>query len=218
MPRTLRSPTSTTGMVKSGRTGEIDIATVAALRRHLLAPPACGTVVEARLVLAVPDPSTAKILQAARVHLTVPIASCVDKARGLLAVRPPRVVRSYELPYTPTAYPHRVGLDPPSPGGQRSELVRPAGDAREPGIAVAESCLAPRDEALLVNAATRPTATGQAQLSPHRGRTRVARRPRPAGSCRASSRTPVRRTRRYTAPCRPSAGWSANRTLPRPRR
>src|SRR4051812_6802609 len=119
--------------------------------------------------------------KAARVHLTVPIASCVDKARGLLAVRPPRVVRSYELPYTPTAYPHRVGLDPPSQCGQQSELVRPAGDAREPGIAVAESCLAPRDEALLVNAATRPTATGQAQLSPHRGRTRVARRPRPAG-------------------------------------
>jgi len=57
----------------------------------------------ARLVLAVPDPSTAKILQATRVHLTVPIASCVEKARGLLAVRPPRVVRSYELPYTPTA-------------------------------------------------------------------------------------------------------------------
>jgi hypothetical protein len=33
-------------MVKSAGTGEIYIATVAALRRHLLALPACGTVVE----------------------------------------------------------------------------------------------------------------------------------------------------------------------------
>ena len=45
-------------------------------------------------------------------------------------------------------------------------------------------------------------------LIPHHRRTRVARRPRPAGSCRASARTPVRRTRRRTAPCRPSVAWS----------
>src|SRR4051812_43123670 len=31
--------------------------------------------------------------------------------------------------------PHRVDVNPPSQGGQQSELVRPAGDARESGIA-----------------------------------------------------------------------------------
>jgi anti-sigma regulatory factor (Ser/Thr protein kinase) len=56
----------------------------------------------ARLVLAGPDPSTAKILQLARVHLTVPLARNVDEARVMLAARPPRVVRSHELPCTAT--------------------------------------------------------------------------------------------------------------------
>jgi anti-sigma regulatory factor (Ser/Thr protein kinase) len=56
----------------------------------------------ARLVLAGPDPSTAKILQVARVHLTVPLARNLDEARVMLAARPPRVVRSHELPCTAT--------------------------------------------------------------------------------------------------------------------
>ena len=57
----------------------------------------------ARLVLAAADPTTATILQAARVHLTVPLANSVDEARGLLRFRPPRVVRSHELPCALTA-------------------------------------------------------------------------------------------------------------------
>ena len=57
----------------------------------------------ARLVLAAADPSTAKILQASRVHLTVPLTEDVDHARVMLGYRPPRVVRSHDLPYTPDA-------------------------------------------------------------------------------------------------------------------
>ena len=57
----------------------------------------------ARLVLAVPDPRTAKMLRATRVHLAVPLATSVDEAERLLAARPPRIVRNHELPYDPTA-------------------------------------------------------------------------------------------------------------------
>ena len=57
----------------------------------------------ARLVLTAPDPSTTKILQGNRVHLTVPLARDVGHARLLLGVRPQRVVRSHELPCIPTA-------------------------------------------------------------------------------------------------------------------
>ena len=57
----------------------------------------------ARLVLAAPDLSTATILRASRVHLTVPLAHSVDEARSLLRFRPPRVVRSHELPCASTA-------------------------------------------------------------------------------------------------------------------
>ena len=75
MPRTLRSPTSTTGMVKSGRTGEIDIATVAALRRHPLALPTCGTVVElsgASLLAAAGWPSWSTCITASHAHASAP--------------------------------------------------------------------------------------------------------------------------------------------------
>ena len=57
----------------------------------------------ARLVIVVPDPRTAKMLRAARVHLTVPLAATVDEAARLLTVRPPRMLRNHELPYDPTA-------------------------------------------------------------------------------------------------------------------
>ena len=43
------------------------------------------------------------MLRAARVHLTVPLATSVDEAERLLAARPPRIVRNHELPYDPTA-------------------------------------------------------------------------------------------------------------------
>jgi anti-sigma regulatory factor (Ser/Thr protein kinase) len=52
----------------------------------------------ARLALAGADPLTAKILQASRVHLTVPMASTVAGAARLLDVRPPRVARDHPLP------------------------------------------------------------------------------------------------------------------------
>jgi anti-sigma regulatory factor (Ser/Thr protein kinase) len=52
----------------------------------------------ARLVLAGPDPATAAILRASRVHLTVPVARSREEARALLGVRPPRVARRHELP------------------------------------------------------------------------------------------------------------------------
>jgi anti-sigma regulatory factor (Ser/Thr protein kinase) len=57
----------------------------------------------ARLVLARPDPLTARILQASRVHLTVPLATTLTEARRLLDVRPPRVVRDHDLPNDPMA-------------------------------------------------------------------------------------------------------------------
>ena len=57
----------------------------------------------ARLVLARPDPLTARILQAARVHLTVPLASTLAGARLLLDTRPSRVARDHELPCDSTA-------------------------------------------------------------------------------------------------------------------
>ena len=57
----------------------------------------------ARLVIVVPDPRTAKMLRAARVHLTVPLDTTVDEAERLLTVRPPRMVRNHELPYDPSA-------------------------------------------------------------------------------------------------------------------
>lgn len=57
----------------------------------------------ARLVLARPDPLTARILQASRVHLTVPLAATLAEARRLLDVRPPRVVRDHDLPNDPMA-------------------------------------------------------------------------------------------------------------------
>src|SRR4051794_24305646 len=52
----------------------------------------------ARLALAGPDPATAAILRASRVHLTVPVARTRKEARVLLEVRPPRVARRHELP------------------------------------------------------------------------------------------------------------------------
>jgi anti-sigma regulatory factor (Ser/Thr protein kinase) len=52
----------------------------------------------ARLALAGPDPATAAILRASRVHLTVPVARNRNEARVLLEVRPPRVARRHELP------------------------------------------------------------------------------------------------------------------------
>jgi anti-sigma regulatory factor (Ser/Thr protein kinase) len=57
----------------------------------------------ARLVIVAPDPRAAKMLRAARVHLTVPLAATVGEAERLLTVRPPRMVRNHELPYDPTA-------------------------------------------------------------------------------------------------------------------
>jgi anti-sigma regulatory factor (Ser/Thr protein kinase) len=57
----------------------------------------------ARLVLARPDPITARILQASRVHLTVPLASTLAEARRLLDARPPRVARDHDLPNDPMA-------------------------------------------------------------------------------------------------------------------
>jgi anti-anti-sigma regulatory factor/anti-sigma regulatory factor (Ser/Thr protein kinase) len=52
----------------------------------------------ARLVLAGADPLTTRVLQAARVHLTVPVARTLEEARSLLDVRPRRVARDHELP------------------------------------------------------------------------------------------------------------------------
>ena len=57
----------------------------------------------ARLVLAGADRETSMILRASRVHLTVPLALDVAQARLLLAIQPPRVVRSHVLPCTSTA-------------------------------------------------------------------------------------------------------------------
>jgi anti-sigma regulatory factor (Ser/Thr protein kinase) len=57
----------------------------------------------ARLVLARPDPLTARILQASRVHLTVPLATTLTEARRLLDVRPLRLVRDHDLPNDPMA-------------------------------------------------------------------------------------------------------------------
>ncbi len=57
----------------------------------------------ARLVLARPDPLTARILQAARMHLTVPLASTLAGAQLLLDARPSRVARDHELPCDSTA-------------------------------------------------------------------------------------------------------------------
>jgi anti-sigma regulatory factor (Ser/Thr protein kinase) len=57
----------------------------------------------ARLVLARANPLTAGVLQAARVHLTVPLAGTLDEARALLDVRPPQVARSHSLPGNRTA-------------------------------------------------------------------------------------------------------------------
>jgi len=54
---------------------------------------------QARLVLARPDTPTTRMLQAARVHLTVPVATTLDEARALLDVRPRRVARDHALPY-----------------------------------------------------------------------------------------------------------------------
>jgi anti-sigma regulatory factor (Ser/Thr protein kinase) len=53
----------------------------------------------ARLVLACADPFTTRVLQAARVHLTVPLAASLAEARVLLDAPPPRLVRDHELPY-----------------------------------------------------------------------------------------------------------------------
>jgi anti-sigma regulatory factor (Ser/Thr protein kinase) len=52
----------------------------------------------ARLVLARADVVTARILEAARIHLTVPVATTLDEATLLLDVRPPRVARDHRLP------------------------------------------------------------------------------------------------------------------------
>lgn len=57
----------------------------------------------ARLVLARPDPLTARILQASRVHLTTPLAATLPMARRLLDTRPPRVARDHNLPNDPMA-------------------------------------------------------------------------------------------------------------------
>ena len=57
----------------------------------------------ARLVLAGADPLTARILRAARVHLTVPLAATITEARLLLDARPPRVAAQHELPCAPAA-------------------------------------------------------------------------------------------------------------------
>jgi anti-sigma regulatory factor (Ser/Thr protein kinase) len=52
----------------------------------------------ARLVLARADALTTRVLQAARVHLTVPVAGTLEEARALLDVRPRRVARDHDLP------------------------------------------------------------------------------------------------------------------------
>jgi anti-sigma regulatory factor (Ser/Thr protein kinase) len=52
----------------------------------------------ARLVLARADALTTRVLRAARVHLTVPVARTLEEARALLDVRPGRVARDHELP------------------------------------------------------------------------------------------------------------------------
>ena len=58
---------------------------------------------QARLVLARADAPTTRTLQAARVHLTVPVATTLDEAGALLDVRPTRVARDHALPYDPIA-------------------------------------------------------------------------------------------------------------------
>ena len=57
----------------------------------------------ARLALSGPDPATAAILRASRVHLTVPVAGSHEEARGLLDVRPSHVARRHEVPCDDTA-------------------------------------------------------------------------------------------------------------------
>ena len=82
---------------------QTDVPEDSAVQLFPAALAAAGGWPRARLVLARADALTTRVLQAAQVHLTVPVARTLEEARALLDVRPRRVARDHELPYAAIA-------------------------------------------------------------------------------------------------------------------